>query len=291
MGVDWNAARDNENWYLNTFGQSLTSQLAPGEEEYLRFMGVQMPGVDATRAFTSQYDPIRWHGELGRSQIAANEARYGQMLGLQRLTEDLAQRQLNETGFRIQDTNRAVAGGYADAARQIDRVGGESRRGIMDRERAALADVEQRARARGLGSSTIALSARRGVRADTNRAMGSLSEQLAAARSGLAERTAESAGRRGDELTDFMRARTGIETGLLGNRLGIMGSRTDAYNPVDQAAYMQSVGSQARQSSGGSLLGNLAGMAGGSLLGAFTGALGQQAGSGFFNLFSRAGRR
>jgi hypothetical protein len=296
MGVDWGAAKDNENWYLNTFGKSLTSQLSPTEEQYLRSMGVTMPGVDSARQFTSQYDPIKWHGELGRSQIVANEARYDQTLGLNRLMEALAANQLNETGQVIQNTNRQVAGGYADASRQIDKVGGEARRGIMDQQRRGLANAQQTARSRGLGSSTVAMGLQRGVQADTSRALGGLGESLAGMRSGLATNAAESAGRRGDVLSDFMNRRTGIETGLLGQRQGIMASRTDNYNPVDQAAYMQSVGSQAKASKGGSLFGNLAGVAGGALVGGLAGGLpgaimgGAGGGGSFFDLFGRRNR-
>jgi hypothetical protein len=162
-----------------------------------------------------------WEGMQQGRQISGI---YQNMLDQQRL----AQGQLNQAGEYLQGNNQAVLGDYARARGEIEGVGRQARSDIGRRGAQQQASVMQGLQARGLGNTSILQNAQRGVAGDTERSYQGLNESLAGLRSGLAERTGQARFAGGQQMGDFMRYRTGLETGLLGQHGEFTRSRVEA---------------------------------------------------------------
>lgn len=188
--------------------------------------------------------------------------------------QNLAQSQLNQAGQYLQNNNQAVMGDYARARGEINSVGQQAQSDIGRRGAQQQAGVMQGLQARGLGNTSILQNAQRGVASDTARNYQGLNESLAGLRGGLAERQGGMRNQLGQQMGDFMRYRTGLETGLLGQHGDFTRSRVEARDrnllAQMQAASLAQAGSgTAGQNAGiwGGLL-NAAGTIGGAWVGA-----------------------
>ena len=321
MGVDWRAALDNSNMWLNNYAQSWANTLTPAEKQAAAAQGIDLSAIN--RAGSLGYDPLKWHGQLGMDAAIANETRYANMLALAQLGQAQAAGQLNETGALLQQRRqtasdqlnqtgeqyagvlRGVGKGYDAARNEIESAGRTGRQDLMDRERQALGATESSLASRGLGGTTVLDNARRGVRSDTNRSLGALNESLAGLRGGLAERRTGAEAQAGTNLANFMQQRTGFESGLTGdlaqfmgnraqfensllnNRIGIMERRVDQPWSTEQAANMAQVGAATKKPN---MFGQILGGVAGSALGGLVGGLGTGLGMGWgSSLFGGAG--
>lgn len=268
MGVNWDAAVSNENTWL---GRTKFDQLSDAEKQQLAALGVDLSNVSGMESWR-QNNPLTYEGALGFGSVMANESRYQQMLGLNRLREDLAAKQLNETGNVLANRAGAVMGDFQTARNEIEGAGASARRDILGNQTKQLAANTASARSRGLGNSTVLDSMRRGTVMDTGRNLASLGENLAQQRSGLAERQAAARASTLGDLGDFMTRRTGIETGLMGDRIGLMERRTDNAD-FGQQATAQALINRGLKSNNG--IGSFAQGLGGIFGGAVAGGIGQ----------------
>lgn len=121
----------------------------------------------------------------------ANERRYRQILST------------------IGGLERQVGGRYTAAAGELAKLGEAGRTRIGTQATKAVAATEQDLITRGLGTSTVRMTAQRGIMSDAERATQELEEGLAAQRAGLLER------------------RAGAEMQIGGMRTGVMERRAD----------------------------------------------------------------
>lgn len=281
MGVNWDAAVSNENTWL---GRTKFDQLSDSEKQMLAGLGVDLSNVSGMESWR-QNNPLTYEGALGFGSVMANESRYQQMLGLNRLREDLAAKQLNETGNVLANRAGAVMGDFQTAKNEIEGAGAAARRDIMGNQTQQLAANTASARARGLGNSTVLDSMRRGTAMDTGRNLASLGENLAQQRSGLAERQGAARASTLGDLADFMTRRTGIETGLMGDRIGLMERRNDNIDFGQQASAQALINRGLKSNNGiGSALGSFGGLLGGSMAGSLGSGLGGALSSGILGL-------
>ena len=145
------------------------------------------------------------------SANAAGLERYQNLLST---VEGVSSRVLGEGGLFDQRTN--LMSGFGQTAS----------REIGERETAALAESEQDLVTRGLGNTTIRGTARRGIRADTEKARGALTENIAGMQSGLLGQRAGAEMDIGRLTADSILSRQDIppDMGLYANLLQALGS-------------------------------------------------------------------
>ncbi len=144
----------------------------------------------------------------------ANQAgleRYENLLGT---VGGVSDRVLGEGG--ILDQQKNLMSGYGQTAS----------REIGERETASLAESEQDLVTRGLGNTTIRGTARRGIRADTEKARGALTENIASTQAGLLGQRAGAEMDIGRFLADSILSRQDIppDMGMYANLLQSLGS-------------------------------------------------------------------
>ena len=145
---------------------------------------------------------------------AANTAgleRYGHLMGQ---VHEVKNQVLGEGG--IFDQQKNLMSGYGETAS----------RDIGERETKALAESEQDLVTRGLGNTTIRGTARRGIRADTEKARGALTENIAGMQAGLLGQRAGAEMDIGRFLADARLSRQDIppDMGMYANLLQSLGS-------------------------------------------------------------------
>ena len=57
MGVDWRAALDNSNMWLNNYAQSWANTLTPAEKQAAAAQGIDLSAIN--RAGSLGYDPLK----------------------------------------------------------------------------------------------------------------------------------------------------------------------------------------------------------------------------------------
>lgn len=229
---------------------------------------------DRSQPITDPNDPWLWLNNppqgprpptQGEADQTADDQRYQDILGIYRGAADLAHNQFNQQGDYLHST-----------IGEVNQLGNAGRQRILDREQRQLAGVGSSLRSRGLGNTTVLDNARRGVGADTNRALTENDEMVGSMRVGARNR-----------LSDFMAGRTQAETGLQLAQAEPRQRRSDIYHALQMAR----IAAAAQGRGGNSALGAILPIAGGILGGIFGGpggaAIGGTVGSGFNQAFGQ----
>lgn len=199
----------------------------------------------------------------------ANELRYRQALGFHRDAEELGKRYTAKGEAAYSEGVGAVRKAGTQARSEVEKIGREARRGILDRERNQLGTAQGSLTQRGLGNSTVLDAAARGIAYDTNRALSALDEQIAGIRAGTIQSSASQLMSALGSQGNFLLNSASLRTGLILNKIGTVVGRQDVANPNAGA--------------GGAALGQLGGFLGGLYdQGAFRGLFRGGGGSGGF---------
>lgn len=217
----------NANQFLKMFNLAGTG-LNQSQQDALKASGYN-PGLDAVADWQKNKDPFVLDTQVPLVGMISNETRLREVLGLNQLHANLAQSQLNATGQQIADTNRSVMGSYDTARNELDMAGQGAVRGLLAREKMAIAGTQQNLQSRGLGSSSVLDNARQGVQRQTSQDIASVQEGVGAQRSALATDRAKMQFATGQNLSEFMKYRTQYEGGLIDQRGGILSSVIDNY--------------------------------------------------------------
>jgi hypothetical protein len=207
-------------------------------------------GIPITNPNDPRLPPIQRVSQNTPAQQEAtdDDRRYAEIRGIYRGARQGASNQFNEQGEYLQGTIGEV--------NQLGRAGQQQ---ILDREKQQLAAGGAGLRARGLGNTSLYEGMRRGVGADTNRALSEHGERVTGMRVGA----------RG-QLSDFMRQRTAAETGLALAEAEPIQNRTNLYHQLQLARLERATGG----SNFGSILGGIGSIAGPVLGGLLAGPAG-----------------
>jgi len=134
----------------------------------------------------------------------------------------------------------------------------EAQRGVAGRGAQTQASVTQNLASRGLGNSTVAMNAQRGIAADTSRGIAGIQQQ------------------EGSMLAGLNTQRAGIRAGLMGDQAELpIRQQQSGYNIArDRLGYMGGVQFQAQPNQLSGLLGSAGGLLGLGLAGGFGGMFG-----------------
>lgn len=197
----------------------------------------------------------------------ANEMRYQQALGFHRDAEELGKRYTAKGEAAYSEGVGAVRQAGVQARNEVEKIGREGRRSILQREGQQLGASRQSLTSRGLGNTTVLDAAARGIAFDTNRALAALDEQIAGIRAGTIQSSASQLmSALGSQANYFLNSAS-LRAGLIQNKINTVTGRSDVANPNAGA--------------GGRALGQLGGFLGGLYdNGAFNGLFGGGGGGG-----------
>ncbi len=162
---------------------------------------------------------------------AANEARYLRALGEHDRAFGIAKQLLGQAETQF-GQNIGIADKAASQSRaEIEKVGRERQRSILEREQQQQAQARQTLTSRGLGNTTVLANAERGIGFDTNRALNQLAEQIALLRAGNIFSGAQMRMGARSAMGDFFMRSAMMQTGLIQNKINTIVSRQDIPNP------------------------------------------------------------
>lgn len=207
----------------------------------------------------------------------ANQKNVERMLALIGDERRRSERLFGDAGDLLLGGRSQLLAGFGEARDEIGRVGSSARRRTLDRERQALASTSQGLAQRGLGNTTVAANAARGVRSDTDLSLADIDERIAGLRSGLAVQQGGAAYAAEADRARLLQALAAQHAGLTGQATGVLSGVQYTAQPTNTAGlgmlgYL--LGSGVGGMFGGGAAGGAAGPGGVGGAGSITGRLG-----------------
>ena len=171
-------------------------------------LGAGLPGVGSialgaigSKKAKKQRRARQQHGQLILDNLRKIQGGYGTQ------TED-----------KLLQAMEAITGGYEAAQAQTEGIGRGAKRRALDREQAGYGATQQALTSRGLASTTRQGTARRGVRADTDRALLDIDDMVARIQSGLLAQAGTAEAGALSNLGSFYQQRAAQDTAIEGKR-------------------------------------------------------------------------
>ena len=166
-------------------------------------------------SFFNKINPIdRFKGMMGGKD--PGKGQLSQVMALYKQAQMQQQKGYANALYQQKQGLKSIDSGYKAAKGEIARIGGQAKQDVMTREAQGLGAAAQSSMDRGLYDTTLYDNMARGVRSDTSRALGNISEALAGLGANLEQSRANAVAGQYGALSGIFQGQAAANTALTG---------------------------------------------------------------------------